>query len=48
LESIYFVPVQKKRFWAALELGSPFLQKWDQLALSLLLFTASVTPFETA
>lgn len=28
--------------------GSPFIRKWDNFTLLLLLFTASVTPFETA
>ena len=47
-ETIYHVIVQKKKFFGALELGSPFLKKWDGLSLFLLLYTASLTPFETA
>jgi len=31
-----------------MDTGSPFIRKWDNLTLILLLFTASVTPFETA
>ncbi|KAJ3304038.1 hypothetical protein HDV03_003152 [Kappamyces sp. JEL0829] len=47
-ETVYRVKTTEKKYWQPLELGSPFLKKWDQLALTLLLFTASVTPFETA
>lgn len=47
-ELIYKVIVQKKKFFGAFELGSPFLKKWDALSLILLLYTASLTPFETA
>lgn len=47
-ETIYKVITQEKKFFGALELGSPFMKKWDALSLSLLLYTASLTPFETA
>ncbi len=33
---------------SVLDLASPFLRKWDNFTLILLLFTAIVTPFETA
>ena len=48
LEVIYTVVVEQKKFFGALQLGSPFLKKWDALSLFLLLYTASLTPFETA
>jgi hypothetical protein len=44
----YEVFVEKKKFFGPLDPTSNFLKKWDALALTLLLFTASVTPFETA
>jgi hypothetical protein len=44
----YDVFVKQKGWFEALEPGSSFLKKWDTLTLLLLLFTASVTPFETA
>lgn len=44
----YDVAVPRERFFGPLDPTSSFLKKWDMLALALLLFTASVTPFETA
>jgi hypothetical protein len=48
LPTTYTVAVSKKRFFGPLDLGSPFLKKWDALSLSLLFYTASVTPYEVA
>ncbi|KAJ3275367.1 hypothetical protein HDV01_000659 [Terramyces sp. JEL0728] len=47
-EDKYDVFVKKNLWYGPLELGTPFLKRWDALALLLLFFTASVTPFETA
>lgn len=45
----YRVIDDKDESWFPLiDLSSPFIRKWDNLTLLLLLFTASVTPFETA
>ncbi|KAI8910776.1 hypothetical protein EDD86DRAFT_224940 [Gorgonomyces haynaldii] len=44
----YTVRDLSQSFFKALDPTSPFLRKWDTLALCLLFFTASVTPFETA
>lgn len=44
----YEVIVPKVKFFGPLDPTSSFLKKWDMLALGLLLFTASVTPYETA
>ena len=44
----YEVIVEKGGFLNAIDPTSSFAQKWDVLSLSLLLYTASVTPFETA
>ncbi|KAI8895533.1 hypothetical protein BC833DRAFT_622931 [Globomyces pollinis-pini] len=48
LEDRYDVHVEKKTFFGPLELNSPFLKKWDRLALILLLYTAVFTPYQTA
>ncbi|KAJ3319969.1 hypothetical protein HDV06_005787 [Boothiomyces sp. JEL0866] len=47
-EGKYNVFIKSNTWFGPLELGTPFLKRWDSLALLLLLFTASVTPFETA
>ena len=47
-KTVYKVLTEPKGFFKPLNLGSPFLKQWDILALILLVFTASVTPFETA
>jgi hypothetical protein len=47
-EKVYSVFLEPKKLFGPLTLGSNFLKRWDALALTLLLFTASVTPFETA
>jgi hypothetical protein len=39
---------EPKKLVGPLDLTSPFVRNWDMLTLCLLLFTASVTPFETA
>ncbi|KAI8995967.1 hypothetical protein BC832DRAFT_595794 [Gaertneriomyces semiglobifer] len=44
----YKVVVEKQGFLPIFDLTSKFLKRWDMLTLVLLLFTASVTPFETA
>ncbi len=44
----YYVQIIRKSFFKALDPSSNFLKKWDAMALCLLFFTASVTPFETA
>ncbi|KAI9103071.1 hypothetical protein DFS34DRAFT_351170 [Phlyctochytrium arcticum] len=47
-EPQYIVPVEKQGFFPVFDLTSNFLKRWDMLSLVLLMFTASVTPFETA
>jgi hypothetical protein len=37
-----------KSWFAPIDLTSPFIRKWDNTTLLLLVFTACVTPFETA
>ncbi|KAI8816090.1 uncharacterized protein EV422DRAFT_501651 [Fimicolochytrium jonesii] len=44
----YVVPVEDAGIFPIFDLTSNFLKRWDMLSLILLLFTASVTPFETA
>lgn len=44
----YNVFVEKRGIFPVLDLTSNFLKRWDMLSLLLLVFTASVTPFETA
>ncbi|KAJ8331770.1 hypothetical protein QVD99_002017 [Batrachochytrium dendrobatidis] len=48
LDEPYIVMHEKKGLLAAFDLASPFLKKWDALSFALLVFTASVTPWETA
>eukprot|EP00842_Homolaphlyctis_polyrhiza_P005269 jgi/Hompol1/5743/HPOL_004667-RA len=48
MDQAYRVLTEKRGLFTPLDLGSPFLKKWDTLAFVLLMFTASVTPFETA
>ena len=45
---VYRVFAESKGFFKPLNLASPSLKQWDLLALVLLVFTATVTPFETA
>ena len=47
-KTVYHVISESRGFFKPLNLGSPFIKQWDKLVLVLLLFTASVTPFETA
>ncbi|KAJ3103572.1 hypothetical protein HDU97_009992 [Phlyctochytrium planicorne] len=44
----YRVWLERKRLIPLLDPNSRFLRRWDALAMLMLLFTASVTPFETA
>lgn len=47
-ETNYYLIQQNNSIFQTLDPTSKFLKKWDGLALTLLVFTASVTPFETA
>ncbi|KAJ3099526.1 hypothetical protein HDU97_002969 [Phlyctochytrium planicorne] len=44
----YRVWLERKRLIPLLDPNARFLRRWDALAMLMLLFTASVTPFETA
>ncbi|KAJ3224291.1 hypothetical protein HDU81_008640 [Chytriomyces hyalinus] len=48
LEKNYVVLQEQETTLPLFDSTGPFLKRWDALALILLLFTASVTPFETA
>ena len=48
LDKPYRVFKEKEGILPLFDSTSVFLRKWDMLSLVLLLFTASVTPFETA
>ncbi|KAL2917803.1 hypothetical protein HK105_202676 [Polyrhizophydium stewartii] len=48
LDEPYIVMVEKKGLFTPLDLGSPFYKKWDALSFVLLIYTALVTPWETA
>ena len=44
----YRVYLEKRAFLGPLDLSSQFIKRCDELTLALLLFTALITPFETA
>ncbi|KAI8925377.1 hypothetical protein BC831DRAFT_401278 [Entophlyctis helioformis] len=48
LDEPYRVMVEKGGFMTPLDVSSPFFKKWDLLSFVLLIYTASVTPWETA
>jgi hypothetical protein len=48
LETNYRVITEEESFFPMFDPTSKFIRQWDALALILLLYTASVTPFETA